>query len=117
MDRSPTARLPTARICRRRCPKKSWRRKSGQLTDDLKERIALRRIAIPLEIASCCLFLVSDETSFVTGAVPMVVTVPRPRNRAVNARSRQAPTCANARVAGAIRACRDIKLARMTSRL
>ena len=37
--------------------------------DALKERIALRRIAIPLEIASCCLFLVSDEASFVTGAV------------------------------------------------
>jgi NAD(P)-dependent dehydrogenase (short-subunit alcohol dehydrogenase family) len=37
--------------------------------DALKERIALRKIAQPLEIASCCLFLASDEASFVTGAV------------------------------------------------
>jgi NAD(P)-dependent dehydrogenase (short-subunit alcohol dehydrogenase family) len=35
----------------------------------LRERIALRRIAQPAEIASCCLFLASDEASFVTGAV------------------------------------------------
>jgi NAD(P)-dependent dehydrogenase (short-subunit alcohol dehydrogenase family) len=34
-----------------------------------EERIALRRIAHPSEIASCCLFLASDEASFVTGAV------------------------------------------------
>lgn len=35
----------------------------------LTERIALRRIAAPAEIASCCLFLASDEASFVTGTV------------------------------------------------
>ena len=35
----------------------------------LTGRIALRRIADPAEIASCCLFLASDEASFVTGAV------------------------------------------------
>jgi NAD(P)-dependent dehydrogenase (short-subunit alcohol dehydrogenase family) len=35
----------------------------------LTERIALRRVASPDEIASCCLFLASDEASFVTGAV------------------------------------------------
>jgi NAD(P)-dependent dehydrogenase (short-subunit alcohol dehydrogenase family) len=35
----------------------------------LAGRIALRRVAEPLEIASCCLFLASDEASFVTGAV------------------------------------------------
>lgn len=35
----------------------------------LTGRIALRRIAEPAEIASCCLFLASDEASFVTGAV------------------------------------------------
>jgi NAD(P)-dependent dehydrogenase (short-subunit alcohol dehydrogenase family) len=35
----------------------------------LTERIALRRVATPEEIASCCLFLASDEASFVTGAV------------------------------------------------
>jgi NAD(P)-dependent dehydrogenase (short-subunit alcohol dehydrogenase family) len=35
----------------------------------LTGRIALRRVAEPAEIASCCLFLVSDEASFVTGAV------------------------------------------------
>lgn len=35
----------------------------------LSERIALRRIAAPEEIASCCLFLASDEASFVTGTV------------------------------------------------
>ena len=35
----------------------------------LTGRIALRRVARPEEIASCCLFLASDEASFVTGAV------------------------------------------------
>jgi NAD(P)-dependent dehydrogenase (short-subunit alcohol dehydrogenase family) len=35
----------------------------------LTARIALRRVAEPNEIASCCLFLASDEASFVTGAV------------------------------------------------
>lgn len=35
----------------------------------LTSRIALRRVAEPEEIASCCLFLASDEASFVTGAV------------------------------------------------
>lgn len=35
----------------------------------LASRIALRRVAAPEEIASCCLFLASDEASFVTGAV------------------------------------------------
>lgn len=35
----------------------------------LTRRIALRRIAAPEEIAACCLFLASDEASFVTGTV------------------------------------------------
>jgi NAD(P)-dependent dehydrogenase (short-subunit alcohol dehydrogenase family) len=35
----------------------------------LAARIALGRIAEPEEIAACCLFLASDEASFVTGAV------------------------------------------------
>lgn len=35
----------------------------------LAGRIALGRIAMPAEIAACCLFLASDEASFVTGAV------------------------------------------------
>lgn len=35
----------------------------------LTARIALRRVAEPEEIAACCLFLASDEASFVTGAV------------------------------------------------
>lgn len=35
----------------------------------LTARIALRRIAEPAEIAACCLFLASDEASFVTGTV------------------------------------------------
>jgi NAD(P)-dependent dehydrogenase (short-subunit alcohol dehydrogenase family) len=35
----------------------------------LASRLALRRIATPAEIAACCLFLASDDASFVTGAV------------------------------------------------
>ena len=35
----------------------------------LSARLALRRIATPEEIAACCLFLASDEASFVTGTV------------------------------------------------
>jgi Dehydrogenases with different specificities (related to short-chain alcohol dehydrogenases) len=35
----------------------------------LTKRIALRRVAAPEEIASCCLFLASSEASFVTAAV------------------------------------------------
>jgi NAD(P)-dependent dehydrogenase (short-subunit alcohol dehydrogenase family) len=35
----------------------------------LGSRIALRRVADPSEIAACCLFLASDDASFVTGAV------------------------------------------------
>lgn len=35
----------------------------------IERRIALGRMAEPAEIAACCLFLVSDEASFVTGAV------------------------------------------------
>ncbi|MGJ7037522.1 NAD(P)-dependent dehydrogenase (short-subunit alcohol dehydrogenase family) [Shinella sp. BE166] len=35
----------------------------------LTGRIALRRVAEPEEIAACCLFLASEEASFVTGAV------------------------------------------------
>jgi NAD(P)-dependent dehydrogenase (short-subunit alcohol dehydrogenase family) len=35
----------------------------------LAARIALRRIATPAEIAACCLFLASDDASFVTGSV------------------------------------------------
>jgi NAD(P)-dependent dehydrogenase (short-subunit alcohol dehydrogenase family) len=35
----------------------------------VERRIALGRMAEPAEIAACCLFLVSDEASFVTGAV------------------------------------------------
>jgi NAD(P)-dependent dehydrogenase (short-subunit alcohol dehydrogenase family) len=35
----------------------------------LERRIALGRVAQPSEIAACCLFLASDEASFVTGAV------------------------------------------------
>jgi NAD(P)-dependent dehydrogenase (short-subunit alcohol dehydrogenase family) len=35
----------------------------------LAARIALRRVAAPAEIAACCLFLASDDASFVTGAV------------------------------------------------
>ena len=36
---------------------------------NLRTRIALRRVAEPDEIAACCLFLASDEASFVTGAI------------------------------------------------
>lgn len=35
----------------------------------LAGRVALRRVAEPEEIAACCLFLASDEASFVTGSV------------------------------------------------
>ncbi|WGR97156.1 SDR family oxidoreductase [Bradyrhizobium sp. ISRA443] len=35
----------------------------------VERRIALGRMADPAEIAACCLFLASDEASFVTGAV------------------------------------------------
>ena len=35
----------------------------------IERRIALGRMAEPAEIAACCLFLASDEASFVTGAV------------------------------------------------
>jgi NAD(P)-dependent dehydrogenase (short-subunit alcohol dehydrogenase family) len=35
----------------------------------LAARIALRRVAAPTEIAACCLFLASEDASFVTGAV------------------------------------------------
>lgn len=37
--------------------------------ENLRQRIGLRRIADPSEIASCCLFLASAESSFVTGTV------------------------------------------------
>jgi NAD(P)-dependent dehydrogenase (short-subunit alcohol dehydrogenase family) len=37
--------------------------------DVVSRRIALKRIAAPEEIASCCLFLAGPESSFVTGAV------------------------------------------------
>lgn len=51
----------------------------------LTKRIALRRIATPDEIASCCRFLASDEASFVTGAVLVADGGGRPptQNRAV----------------------------------
>ena len=35
----------------------------------IEARIALGRMARPCEIASCCLFLASDDASFVTGAI------------------------------------------------
>jgi NAD(P)-dependent dehydrogenase (short-subunit alcohol dehydrogenase family) len=35
----------------------------------MADRIALKRVARPEEIASCIRFLASDEASFVTGAV------------------------------------------------
>ena len=38
----------------------------------VESRIALGRVARPSEIATCCLFLVSDEASFVTGSVLVV---------------------------------------------
>jgi len=37
--------------------------------ENLRQRIGLRRIADPSEIASCCLFLASEDSSFVTGTV------------------------------------------------
>jgi NAD(P)-dependent dehydrogenase (short-subunit alcohol dehydrogenase family) len=51
----------------------------------LAARIALRRVAEPEEIAACCLFLASDEASFVTGAVLVADGGGRPptQNRAV----------------------------------
>lgn len=51
----------------------------------LTKRIALRRVAEPSEIASCCLFLASDEASFVAGAVLVADGGGRPptHNRAV----------------------------------
>jgi NAD(P)-dependent dehydrogenase (short-subunit alcohol dehydrogenase family) len=47
---------------------------SNRTTEDIEyaaveARIALGRMASPAEIAACCLFLASDEASFVTGAV------------------------------------------------
>lgn len=48
-------------------------RRNGSSTEAefeaLAQRIALRRVAAPSEVASCCLFLASDEASFVTGTV------------------------------------------------
>jgi NAD(P)-dependent dehydrogenase (short-subunit alcohol dehydrogenase family) len=40
--------------------------------DALARRIALGRVAFPEEIAACCMFLASDDSSFVTGAVLVV---------------------------------------------
>lgn len=40
-----------------------------QAFDELKARIALKRIGLPTEMAACVLFLASDDASFVTGAV------------------------------------------------
>jgi len=48
-------------------------RASGRAPEEefalLASRLALRRVATPAEIAACCLFLASDDASFVTGAV------------------------------------------------
>lgn len=38
----------------------------------LARHLPLRRVAEPSEVAACCLFLASDEASFVTGAVLVV---------------------------------------------
>lgn len=37
--------------------------------EGVRHRIGLRRVADPAEIAACCLFLASDDASFVTGTV------------------------------------------------
>ena len=48
-------------------------RTNGSTPEDeftaLTRRIALRRVAEPEEIASCCLFLASADASFVNAAV------------------------------------------------
>ena len=61
-----------------RTPMSEWEmaeaaRQNGTTAEEefaaLTGRIALRRVAEPEEIAACCLFLASNEASFVTGAV------------------------------------------------
>lgn len=42
---------------------------AAQESASVARRIALGRMATPSEIAACCLFLASDDASFVTGAV------------------------------------------------